>query len=187
MKFLAGISCVFNGIYRYVAWGYEWRTGKHLPNIFQVEEEVEMDYAKFVKNYYRYATKTIKKYREGSHSMCDKFLNPPIPNIPLVFIDEDASVEYSSTMSFKLIKEDAPTEFIIEFMSFYSSFHPGLLPIYTHEEDIKALFDKAKKLGFLEDDEKMMKYIELVVESYAKALEEQYILEPRKRRNNYDR
>ena len=54
-----------NGFYRYVAWGYEWRTGKYLPNIFKVEEKKEMGYAKFVKNYYVYATRTIKNIEKA--------------------------------------------------------------------------------------------------------------------------
>lgn len=137
-----------------------------------------MDYANFVRNYYRYATKTLRRYERGGYFDFCMLADPMCYFIPEQFMYEDKSEELSSFMGSHcmLVKEDAPTEFIIDFMRFYSGLHRGLRPIYRGKEGIEALFDKAKELGFLEDDEKMMKYIELVVESYAKALEEQGIL-----------
>ena len=131
-----------------------------------------MDYSNFIRTLYRNATTKLKEYRNYYGKIVN--LKEPL-SVPKEFLHTEES-ESMFLPAFSL-NIDAPTNYFVDFMSYYIALMPDLGIVFANKERIEDLYNNIVNMNILEDDEKVLKYIELVVGVGIKTLEQQGILE----------
>ena len=130
-----------------------------------------MDYSNFVRNLYRYATSELKKHKDYYGKIVN--LNEPL-NVPSDFLHREESD--SLFLPQQTVNIDAPTNYFIDFMDYYVKLMPDLGVVFASKERTLELYNFIVENQINEDDEKVMRYIELVVGTGIKTLENMGVL-----------
>lgn len=131
-----------------------------------------MDYSNFVRNFFRQAVTKLEEYP----NYYGKIVNVGKPlDIPSDFIhEEETKVNFLPAFSLNI---NAPAKYFIDFMDYYVKLMPDLGIVFADNERINALYNEIVDMGVIENDEKVLKFIEFMVVVGIQALESQGILE----------
>lgn len=131
-----------------------------------------MDYSNFVRNLFREAFSSLKKYKE---------YNGRIVNVgkPLSVPNEFLHVEESESMFLPQfsVNIDAKTSYFIDFMEYFVSMMPDLGYVFATKERIGKLYENAIAMGVLENDADALDFIRAVVGVGISSLESMGILQ----------
>lgn len=125
-----------------------------------------MDYSNFIKTFFRCAINELKN-RENYYG---RIVNI---NKPLEIPSEFMHVEESKSLFLpqETVNIDAPTKYFVEFMDYYVQLMPDLNVVLADKQRINDLYNAVSEMGILEDTEKTLSYINLVVGAGIKSLE----------------
>ena len=131
-----------------------------------------MDYTNFVKNYYRQALTQLKNFRS---------YNGRIVNVNRELGIDSNFLHKEENNSLFLpqfeLNINAPTKCFIDFMNYYMEMFPYLCLVFANEKRIKGLYNNLVDTQSLEDDEKSLEYINMVISVGVATLEKMGILE----------
>ena len=130
-----------------------------------------MDYSNFVKTFFRCAVNELKSHENYYGRIVN--INKPL-EVPSEFLHAEESK--SLFMPQETVNIDAPTKHFIDFMDYYVQLMPDLNVVLANKKRINELYNTVSEMGILEDTEKTLDYIKLVVGAGVKALEGQGIL-----------
>ena len=131
-----------------------------------------MDYTNFVKNYYRQALTQLKNFRSYNGSIVN--VNRRL-DIDSNFLHKEQN--NSLFLPQFELNINAPTKCFIDFMNYYAEMFPYLGIVLANEERIKGLYKNLVDTQSLDDDEKSLEYINMVIGVGVTTLEQMGILE----------
>lgn len=130
-----------------------------------------MDYTNFVKTYYRTALKHLNRFQNY-----DGFFNT-------LNYGDGIKPEYTHFVPAKLdvlpsyeLNIDAPTTEYEKFMEYYSEAYPQLGTVLVNVENLYKIYNNVASQSLLNDDEKAIDYIDMIVEVSVDILQQTGVL-----------